>query len=125
MKPPGSGTACGASCPGWNDFAGDSGDYAIPVTNGSGAVGKALAFVHQPSRWHWFLARVPSSRRYRFIAGGKWSWQYSVAAGGSVLQAKNYTITQRDDAGQTRPPIGYNGTVWTKTSSIVVVSNLC
>ncbi len=39
-----------------------SGDYAIPVTNGSGAVGKALDIRHQPSRWHWFLARVPSSR---------------------------------------------------------------
>ncbi|VTQ21166.1 lipoprotein [Escherichia coli] len=31
-----------------------SGDYAIPVTNGSGAVGKALDIRHQPSRWHWF-----------------------------------------------------------------------
>ena len=43
-----------------------SGDYAIPVTNGSGAVGNTL-------------------------------WPQVV----SVLQAKNYTITQRDDAGQT------------------------
>ncbi|STE66723.1 lipoprotein [Escherichia coli] len=39
-----------------------SGDYAIPVTNGSGAVGKALDIRPPASRWHWFLARVPSSR---------------------------------------------------------------
>ncbi len=82
MKPTWKRTACGASCPGWNDFAGDLRRYAIPVTNGSGAVGKALDIRPQPSRWHWFLARVPSSRAIPLIAGGKWSWQYSVAAGG-------------------------------------------
>ncbi|XNM76078.1 outer membrane protein assembly factor BamC [Escherichia coli] len=60
-----------------------SGDYAIPVTNGSGAVGKALD-IRPPAQP---LALVsgrayPVHGRYRFIAGGKWSWQYSVAAGG-------------------------------------------
>lgn len=39
-----------------------SGDYAIPVTNGSGAVGKALDIRPPASRWRWFQARVPSLR---------------------------------------------------------------
>ncbi|XPE42494.1 outer membrane protein assembly factor BamC [Shigella flexneri] len=87
-----------------------SGDYAIPATDGSGAVGKALDIVHQPSRWHWFLARVTQSTgdtASLLVEDGRGNtlWRQVV----SVLQAKNYTITQRDDAGQTRPPIGYNG----------------
>ncbi len=72
-----------------------SGDYAIPVTNGSGVSVRRWTFVHQPSRWHWFLAAYPVHGRYRFIAGGKWSWQYLWPQVVSVLQAKNYTITQR------------------------------
>ncbi|MFO6484281.1 outer membrane protein assembly factor BamC [Escherichia coli] len=60
-----------------------SGDYAIPVTNGSGAVGKALD-IRPPAQPLALVsgARTQFTGRYRFIAGGKWSWQYSVAAGG-------------------------------------------
>lgn len=60
-----------------------SGDYAIPVTNGSGAVGKALDIRStSPAAGTGFWRAYPVHGRYRFIAGGKWSWQYSVAAGG-------------------------------------------
>lgn len=79
-----------------------SGDYAIPVTNGSGAVGKALD-IRPPAQP---LALV-SGARTQFTGDtasllvengrGNTLWPQVV----SVLQAKNYTITQRDDAGQT------------------------
>ncbi|STM15117.1 lipoprotein [Escherichia coli] len=83
-------------------FAVTSGDYAIPVTNGSGAVGKALD-IRPPAQP---LALV-SGARTQFTGDtasllvengrGNTLWPQVV----SVLQAKNYTITQRDDAGQT------------------------
>ena len=79
-----------------------SGDYAIPVTNGSGAVGKALD-IRPPAQP---LALV-SGARTQFTGDtasllvengrGNTLWPQVV----SVLQAKNYTITQRDDVGQT------------------------
>ena len=79
-----------------------SGDYAIPVINGSGAVGKALD-IRPPAQP---LALV-SGARTQFTGDtasllvengrGNTLWPQVV----SVLQAKNYTITQRDDAGQT------------------------
>lgn len=59
-----------------------SGDYAIPVTNGSGAVGKALDIRPPAQPLALVSGAYPVHGRYRFIAGGKWSWQYSVAAGG-------------------------------------------
>ena len=58
-----------------------SGDYAIPVTNGSGAVGAGHSST-SPAAGTGFWRAYPVHGRYRFIAGGKWSWQYSVAAGG-------------------------------------------
>ncbi|ELF4887004.1 outer membrane protein assembly factor BamC [Escherichia coli] len=79
-----------------------SGDYAIPVTNGSGAVGKALD-IRPPAQP---LALVSGARTQftgdtasLLVENGRGNilWPQVV----SVLQAKNYTITQRDDAGQT------------------------
>ena len=79
-----------------------SGDYNIPVTNGSGAVGKALD-IRPPAQP---LALVTGARTQ--IAGdtstllvengrGNTLWPQVV----SVIQSKNYTITKRDDASQT------------------------
>ena len=62
-----------------------SGDYAIPVTNGSGAVGKALDI-------------RPPAQPLALVSGARTQFTGDTA---SLLQAKNYTITQRDDAGQT------------------------
>lgn len=98
----GSGTACGLHAPAGMILPVTSGDYAIPVTNGSGAVGKALD-IRPPAQP---LALV-SGARTQFTGDtasllvengrGNTLWPQVV----SVLQAKNYTITQRDDAGQT------------------------
>ena len=79
-----------------------SGDYAIPVTNGSGAVGKALD-IRPPAQP---LALVSGARTQftgdtasLLVENGRGNTLWPQV--GSVLQAKNYTITQRDDAGQT------------------------
>lgn len=80
-----------------------SGDYNIPVTNGSGAVGKALD-IRPPAQP---LALVTGARTQ--IAGdtstllvengrGNTLWPQVVSV---VIQSKNYTITKRDDASQT------------------------
>lgn len=79
-----------------------TGDYTIPVTNGSGAVGKALD-IRPPAQP---LALVSGARTQ--IAGDTATllvekgrsntlWPQVV----SVIQAKNYTISKRDDASQT------------------------
>ncbi|MBA7942647.1 outer membrane protein assembly factor BamC [Citrobacter sp. RHBSTW-00271] len=79
-----------------------SGDYNIPVTNGSGAVGKTLD-IRPPAQP---LALVTGTRTQ--IAGdtatllvengrGNTLWPQVV----SVVQSKNYTIAKRDDASQT------------------------
>ena len=79
-----------------------NGDYNIPVTNGSGPVGKALD-IRPPAQP---LALV-SGARTQFTgdtaslmvesARGSTLWPQVV----SVIQSKNYTIDKRDDASQT------------------------
>lgn len=79
-----------------------NGDYNIPVTNGSGLVGKALD-IRPPAQP---LALV-SGARTQFTgdtasllvesARGTTLWPQVV----SVIQSKNYTIDKRDDASQT------------------------
>ncbi|MDY1035965.1 outer membrane protein assembly factor BamC [Lelliottia sp. CFBP8978] len=79
-----------------------NGDYNIPVTNGSGAVGKALD-IRPPAQP---LALVSGARTQftgdtatLLVENGRNStlWPQVV----SVIQSKNYTIDKRDDAGQT------------------------
>lgn len=58
-----------------------TGDYVIPVTKGSGAVGKALD-IRPPAQP---LALVSGARtqffwRYRYAIGGEWPEQHAVAA---------------------------------------------
>ncbi len=79
-----------------------NGDYNIPVTNGSGAVGKALD-IRPPAQP---LALVSGARTQftgdtatLLVENGRNNtlWPQVV----SVIQSKNYTIDKRDDAGQT------------------------
>lgn len=79
-----------------------NGDYNIPVTNGSGPVGKALD-IRPPAQP---LALVNGGRTQftgdtstLLLESGRNGslWPQVV----SVVQANNYTITKRDDAGQT------------------------
>jgi len=79
-----------------------NGDYNIPVTNGSGAVGKALD-IRPPAQP---LALVSGARTQ--FTGDTATLQVESARNAtlwpqvvSVIQSKNYTITQRDDASQT------------------------
>ena len=80
----------------------ENGDYNIPVTNGSGAVGKALD-IRPPAQP---LALVSGARTQ--FTGDTATLQVESARNAnlwpqvvSVLQAKNYTIDKRDDASQT------------------------
>lgn len=79
-----------------------TGDYVIPVTKGSGAVGKALD-IRPPAQP---LALVSGARTQfsgdtvtLLVENGRSStlWPQVV----SVIQAKNYPIEKRDDASQT------------------------
>lgn len=79
-----------------------TGDYNIPVTNGSGAVGKALD-IRPPAQP---LALVTGARTQftgdtatLLVENGRNTnlWPQVV----SVIQSKNYTIEKRDDASQT------------------------
>ena len=79
-----------------------NGDYNIPVANGSGAVGKALD-IRPPAQP---LALVSGARTQ--FTGDTATLQVESARNAglwpqvvSVLQSKNYAITQRDDASQT------------------------
>ncbi|MTH45887.1 outer membrane protein assembly factor BamC [Intestinirhabdus alba] len=78
-----------------------SGDYSIPVTNGSGAVGKALD-IRPPAQP---LALVSGARTQfagdtatLLVENGRSEtlWPQVV----SIIQSKNYAIEKRDDAGQ-------------------------
>jgi len=80
----------------------ENGDYNIPVSNGSGAVGKALD-IRPPAQP---LALVSGARTQ--FTGDTATLQIESARNAnlwpqvvSVLQAKNYTIDKRDDASQT------------------------
>ena len=80
----------------------ENGDYNIPVTNGSGAVGKALD-IRPPAQ----PLALATGTRTQFtgdtatllVENGRNNnvWPQVV----SVLQAKNYAIDKRDDASQT------------------------
>jgi len=80
----------------------ENGDYNIPVSNGSGAVGKALD-IRPPAQP---LALVSGARTQ--FTGDTATLQVESARNAnlwpqvvSVLQAKNYGIDKRDDASQT------------------------
>ncbi len=79
-----------------------NGDYTIPVSNGSGQVGKALD-IRPPAQP---LALVSGARTQ--FAGDTSTLLVENSRSGSlwpqvvsIIQAKNYTIDKRDDAGQT------------------------
>ncbi|MEX3020198.1 outer membrane protein assembly factor BamC [Kluyvera sp. STS39-E] len=80
----------------------ENGDYNIPVANGSGAVGKALD-IRPPAQ---ALALV-SGARTQFTGDTAMLLVENSRSGSlwpqvvSIVQAKNYTITKRDDASQT------------------------
>ncbi|HEB4873192.1 TPA: outer membrane protein assembly factor BamC [Kluyvera ascorbata F0526] len=80
----------------------ENGDYNIPVANGSGAVGKALD-IRPPAQP---LALV-SGARTQFTGDTATLMVENSRSGSlwpqvvSIVQAKNYTITKRDDASQT------------------------
>ena len=80
----------------------ENGDYNIPVANGSGAVGKALD-IRPPAQP---LALV-SGARTQFTGDTATLLVENSRSGSlwpqvvSIVQAKNYTITKRDDASQT------------------------
>ena len=79
-----------------------SGDYAIPVTNGSGLIGKQLD-IRPPAQ---ALALVTGART-QFTGDTATLLVENGRSGGlwpqvvSIVQEKNYTITRRDDAAQT------------------------
>ncbi|RKQ40675.1 outer membrane protein assembly factor BamC [Enterobacter sp. R1(2018)] len=80
----------------------ENGQYTIPVTNGSGAVGKQLD-IRPPAQP---LALVSGARTQ--FTGDTASLMVESARGAtlwpqvvSIVQANNYTISKRDDAGQT------------------------
>ncbi|EPF15361.1 MULTISPECIES: outer membrane protein assembly factor BamC [Cedecea] len=79
-----------------------NGDYNIPVTNGSGAVGKQLD-IRPPAQ---ALALVNGARTQftgdtasLLVEGNKASGLWNQVV--SIIQSQNYTIAKRDDAGQT------------------------
>ncbi len=83
-----------------------TGDYVIPVTAGSGAVGKALDIRPPAQPCHVSERRVPSS----FMIPLRYWWKMVVAASlrpqvVSVIQAKNYPI-ENDDAARPYQSIG-------------------
>jgi len=80
----------------------ENGQYTIPVTNGSGAVGKQLD-IRPPAQP---LALVSGARTQ--FTGDTASLMVESARGAtlwpqvvSIVQSNNYTISKRDDAGQT------------------------
>ena len=79
-----------------------NGDYNIPVTNGSGLVGKALD-IRPPAQP---LALVSGARTQfngdtatLMVENGRSGSLWAQVA--SIVQSKNYTIAKRDDASQT------------------------
>ncbi|WP_435945810.1 outer membrane protein assembly factor BamC [Dryocola sp. BD586] len=80
----------------------ENGQYTIPVTNGSGAVGKQLD-IRPPAQP---LALVSGARTQ--FTGDTASLMVESARGAtlwpqvvSIVQSNNYTVSKRDDAGQT------------------------
>jgi len=80
----------------------ENGDYTIPVTNGSGQVGKQLD-IRPPAQP---LALVSGARTQ--FTGDTATMQLERGRNGSLwpqvvsaVQSQNYSITKRDDAGQT------------------------